>query len=82
MASGRRDAGAIRSLVNAMGLQLEYTRLLNESLLLPVLIYGSETIIWKEEERPGISVVQMDSLRGLLSIGKMDKVPKARIREL
>ena len=36
VASGRKVAGAIRSLVNAMGLQLE-------SLLLPVFMYGSET---------------------------------------
>ena len=43
MVSGRRAVGAIRSLVNASGLQLECARVLHESLL--VLMYGSETMI-------------------------------------
>ena len=45
MVSGRRVAGAIRSLVNARILQLEWDKVLHESLLVPVLTYGSETTI-------------------------------------
>ena len=45
MANGRRVAGAIRSLVNARGLQLECARVLHETLFVPVLKYGSETMI-------------------------------------
>ena len=45
VASGRRVAGAVRSLVNARDLHLEYARILHETLLVPVLIYGSETMI-------------------------------------
>ena len=67
VASGRRVTGAIRSLVNVMGLRLEYARVFYESLLVPVLIYGSETMIWKEKARSRIRAVQMDNLRGLLS---------------
>ena len=44
VASGRRVAGAIRSLVNARSLQLECAKVLHESLLVPVLTYGSDTI--------------------------------------
>ena len=43
---GRRVAGAIRSLVNARGLQLDCARVLHESLLVPVLMYGSDTMIF------------------------------------
>ena len=50
---------------------------LHETLLVPVLMYGSETMIWKEEERSRIRAVQMDNLRGLLSIRRTDKVPNA-----
>ena len=57
-ASGRRVAGAIRSLVNARNLQLECARVLHESLLVIVLMYGSETMIWKEKERSRIRAVQ------------------------
>ena len=49
---------------------------------MPVLIYGSETMIWKENERSRIRAVQMDNLRGLLGIRRMDKVLNAWIREL
>ena len=47
----RRVAGAIRSLVNARELQLECGRVLHETLLAPVLMYGSETVLWREKER-------------------------------
>ena len=45
MVSGKRVAGAIRSVFNAMSFQLECARVLHETLLMPVLMYGSETII-------------------------------------
>ena len=59
--SGRRVAGAIRSIVNAMDLQLECAKVLRETLLILVLMYGSETMLWKEEERSRISAVQMEA---------------------
>ena len=74
--------GAIRSLVNARFLQLECASVLHESLLVPVLTYGSETMIWREKERSRIRAVQMNNLRGLLGIRRMDKVPNTRIRQL
>ena len=61
MVSGRRVAGAIKFLVNARYLQLECARVLQETLLVPVLMYGSETMIWKERSR--IRPVQMDNLK-------------------
>ena len=82
MASGRRVLGAIRSQVNAMGLQFQCARVLHENLLVPVLMYSSETMIWKEEERSRIKAVQMDKMRNLLGIRRIDRVPNARIREL
>ena len=47
-----------------------------ETLLVPVLMYGSE------KERSRVRVVQVDYLRGLLGIRRMDRVPNAGIREL
>ena len=75
--SGRMVAGAIRSLGNARCLQLGWARVLDELLLVPVLTYGSETIIWREKESPRIRALQMDNLRGLLGFGRMDKIPDA-----
>ena len=82
MASGRRVSGAIRSLVNARSLQFECARIMHESLLVPVLTYGSETMIWTEKEISRIRAVQMDNLRGLLGIRRIDKFQNERIRQL
>ena len=69
-------------LVNAMDLQVECPRVLHETLFAPFLIYGSETVLWKEKERSRVRTVQTDNLRGLLGIRRMDMVPNTRIREL
>ena len=79
---GRRVVGAIRSLVNARDLQLKRARVLHETLLVPVLIYGSGTMLCKEKEISRVRTVQMDNLRGLLNIRRMDRVPNALTREL
>ena len=51
VASERKVAGAIRSLVNARSLNLECTRVLHEGFLVPVLLHGSGTMIWSEKDR-------------------------------
>ena len=38
-------ASAIRSLIKARGLQLECVRRMHDSLTVPVLLYGNETLI-------------------------------------
>ena len=50
MASGRKVADALRYLVRARDLQLECVRALHEKLLVPVLMYGSETVMEEEGE--------------------------------
>ena len=75
--SGRRVAGAMRSLVNARDLQFQCARVLHETPLVPVLIYGSETILWKEKERSRVKAVQMDNFRELMGIRRKDRVPNA-----
>ena len=59
-----RKVAVIRSLVNAKELK--------ETLLIPVLMNGT-IVIWKEEESSRIRAVQMNNLRGLLDIRRMDK---------
>ena len=51
-------------------------------MLVPVLMYGSETMLWRKKERSRVRAVQMDNLRGLRGIRRMYMVPNARIREL
>ena len=54
---------------------------MHETLHVPVLTYGSETMLWKEKGRFRIGAVKLDNLRGLLGIRRMDRVPNAWIRE-
>ena len=58
--SGRRVAGAIRSLVNAKCLQFECARIMIEALTVSVLIYGNEAMIWREKERSRSRAIQTD----------------------
>ena len=69
---GRRVEGAIRSLMNGRNLQLESAKVLHEESLVRGLLYDSEALAWREKERSRIRVVQMDSLKGLLFIRRMD----------
>ena len=71
MTSRRRVAVAIRSLVNTQDLQLECAGVLYETFLGPVLMYGSETMLWREKERFRIRAVQMDNRRGFLGIRRI-----------
>ena len=81
VANGRKVAGVIRLLVDVKDLQLEWARVLPETLLEPVLMYGSKTMLRKEKEKFKIRAVQMDSLRGLLGIIR-HRVQNTRIRDL
>ena len=54
---------------------------LHETLLILILMYGNETMLWKEE-RFRIRAVQMDNLKGLLGSRRMDRVLNAWIRKL
>ena len=44
--------------------------MLHEALIVPVLLYGSETMVWRERERSRIRAIQMYNLRSLLVIGE------------
>ena len=47
-----------------------------------VLTYGIEIMMLREEERSRVRAVQIENLRGLLGIRRMDKFPNAWIRQL
>ena len=59
MANVRRVAGTIRSVVDARDMQLECARVLHEILFVPVLMYDSETILWKEKERSRVGLYRL-----------------------
>ena len=44
---------------------------------MPIIMYGSEIMILKKEERLRMRTVQMDNFRSLLGIQKIDKILNA-----
>ena len=49
----------IKFFVNVRGLQLQCVKVLHESLVVPILMYGSETVIWREKEKSRIRAIQI-----------------------
>ena len=49
-------------LVNAKSLELACAMVLRETFFVPVLLYDSEIVIWREKERSRIMAVHMDTL--------------------
>ena len=82
MSNERRVAGAIKSLVNAKGLSIECNRVLHENMLVQTLLYGSEVTVWYPKYRSRVQAVQMDNLRSVLGVRRIDKMRNERIREL
>ena len=78
--SGRKVSGATISLGNAMSLQFECVRVLHETLLVAALLFGIETMVWRENTLSTIKIGRMDNLRGLLAFRTMDGVPNPRVR--
>ena len=77
-----RVGGGLQALLVFWLMQFECTRVCMRHCSGLFLMYGSETMIWKEKERSRIRAVQIYNLRGFLGIRRMDKVPNARIKEL
>ena len=82
VASGRKVASVIRPLVDAMGLQLQCEWVLHEGLFMPVPLYGSGTMVWKEKERSRIRAMPKDNLKSVIGIKRMARVLNVRIRDL
>src|SRR5678815_191057 len=45
-------------------------------------MYSSETMVWNKRYRSKVHCVQMDNLRGVLGVKRIDKMRNERIREL
>ena len=78
----KKLAGMIRSLVCTMSLRLECVRVLEEGLVVLVLMYVSEALVWREKERSRIRTVQMKNLKSFFGKKGMDGISNPQFREL
>ena len=51
-------------------------------MLLPVLMYDSKAMVWSQNYKPKLQAVQLDNLRSVLGLRKIDKMRNEAIREL
>src|SRR5678815_4290715 len=72
----------LNPLVNTKGLSLEWASVLHEGMLLPMLMYSSETMVWNKRYRSKVQCVQMDNLMGMLGVRRIDKIRNERMRVL
>ena len=70
---GQQIAGAVRSLVNERCLNMKCVKVFHEKLVVPVLMYRSECMVWKSKERSRVRAVQMGNLRGMIGVNRMEK---------
>ena len=68
--------------MNTRSLQLDCARVVHEAILVPVLSYSGERMIWRETERSRMKAVKMDNFRGLLGIRRISRMPNALVREI
>lgn len=78
---GRKVVSAIREKANAKGLNLECTRLLQESMLILTLKYSNETEVRKKKKIEN-KALQIDNLRGMLEVRRIEKIGNKIIRDL
>ena len=81
VAQGRKVAGAMQVLVKEKKLSVQAARGLHEGVLVPTLTYGCETLVWHEREKSRVRAVEMDMLRGVCGVRRIDWVRNEVVRE-
>lgn len=71
---GRKVAGAIDSMVIVKELSLGYARILHVGMMLPELLYGSETIVSNRKNRSKVQSAQVNNLRSLFGGKRTEKI--------
>ena len=79
---GRTVAYVAGNMVKKHNLSLESARALYESLLAPTILYGSETLYMKEQEKSRVRAIEMDYLRKIVGVRRTDKVRNTMVREI
>merc|ERR1712074_391147 len=78
---GMRTFGAIKRVWSARSATLNVKRELYERIVVPTVIYGSESWGMKVEERGKLDVAEMKCLRSMCGVTRMDRVRNEVVRE-
>ena len=79
---GNRALGGVREVWKRGGMSLEMKRRVYESIVIPKVMYGSETWNLNAKERYDLEVFEMKGLRSMCGVSLRDRVRNVRIREI
>ena len=79
MKEARKNAGMLNMLWRRRNLSKEAKVGMFEGIVEPSLLYGSETWVMNKSERKKIEAVEMDCLRSICDLRRLDRVPNTEV---
>ena len=61
--AGTNVNGALRPIMKSRSVSIPAKKMMHQAILLPTLMYGSESWTWLKKDESGINAVEMRSLR-------------------
>ena len=80
--AGAKVSGALRPIMKSRSVSIPAKKLMHQAILLPTLMYGSESWTWLKKDECGINAVEMRSLRRMCGRTLRDRVRNTEIREM
>ena len=80
--AGNRMNGVLRPITSSQNVSMKAKTLLHKAILLPTIMYGSETWTWSKKDESGMNAVEMRALRRMCGVRLIDRVKNERVREL
>ncbi len=78
---GRSVVGSLTGVMKGRNVSMDVKRGLRNSILLPILTYGSENWTWSRAQRSRVHAVEMSYLRGACGVNRWDGVNKESVCE-
>ena len=72
--------GALKSVLSKRGLGMKAKKCLYEGVIVPTALYGAEAWGMRSAERRKVNVLEMKSLRSLVTVSRMDRVRNEEVR--
>ena len=80
MNEGDRAWGVLKSFLSNRGLGIKAKKCLYEGVIVPTAFYGAEACIMRSSERWKVNVLEMNCLRSLVGVSRMDRVRNEEVR--
>ena len=77
---GYRAWGALKSVLSIRGLGIKANKCPYEGVIVPTAFYGAETWGMRSAERRKVNVPEMNCLRSLVGVSRMDRVRNEEVR--